>query len=287
MPEAGLTRRASRGKGHGSSENLERDLPKTHAYPFASQLEAWRESARARSSGKMDKSVEDEPKPLLRGGSLSDGTGSFNVKNKGRHPGDSDSDNDSSGGRDADDRDVPGVAANAERGVYRTDAPNEDHHQEGEWTRRAWNSGSLLVRPGSEPPSGRVPRTTYIYLVGTAKSEDGVEVEVIVGADEERTVMSGATGVTSACVPAREVFTVRNLTKGGKTVVLFWTSPSREVDQHAGDRSRGGREGNAKEAAKRKKPRASERRSQASRKSAAPASAGPERFAPSRRHEMN
>lgn len=91
---------------------------------------------------------------------------------------------------------------------------------------RAWNSGSLLVRAGSEEPSGRVPRMTYIYLVGNAWTGDGIEVEVIVGDEKERTVLSKSLGVTCARVPAREVCTVRNLSGDGKTAVLYWTRPS-------------------------------------------------------------
>lgn len=96
---------------------------------------------------------------------------------------------------------------------------------------RAWNSGSLLVRPGSGRPSERVPRTTYIYLVGGAGGKDGIEVEVIVGSGgRNRTVLSRSSGTTCACVPAQETYTVRNLYFGDgkkrKTAVLFWTSPS-------------------------------------------------------------
>ncbi|CAM9294310.1 unnamed protein product, partial [Hapterophycus canaliculatus] len=151
------------------SSDRERDLSRTPAYPFASQLEAWRENARARSSGKSNNALV---RLVL-------------VFSRLHYSG-------------------AGVGAKRESEDSHTNAPSRDHHQEVEWTGRAWNSGSLLVRPGSEAPSGRVPRTTYIYLVGTARSEDKVEVEVIVGAEEERTVMSRATGVTSACVPARE-----------------------------------------------------------------------------------
>lgn len=93
---------------------------------------------------------------------------------------------------------------------------------------RAWTSGSLLVRAGSETPSGRVPRVTYIYLVGNARTGDRIEVEVIVGDDKERTVLSKSSGVTCARVPARKVYTVRNLSgaEDGKTAVLYWTSRS-------------------------------------------------------------
>lgn len=83
------------------------------------------------------------------------------------------------------------------------------------------------MRAGSESRSaGRLPRMTYVYLVVNARKEDQIEVEVIVGADKARTVLSKASGVTCARVPAREAYTVRNLSGDGKTAVLFWTSPS-------------------------------------------------------------
>lgn len=108
----------------------------------------------------------------------------------------------------------------------------EKEEEEQVWEGRAWNSGSLLVRPGSEAPSGRVPRMTYIYLVGgNARMEDSVDVEVIVGAEMERTVMSRSSGVTCARVPAREVYTVRNMSGDGKTAVLFWTSPAGGINE--------------------------------------------------------
>lgn len=107
-----------------------------------------------------------------------------------------------------------------------TSTSAEEQEDERSLKSRAWNSGSLLVRAGSEAPSGRVPRKTYIYLVGNARAEDRIEVEVIVGAEKNRTVLSKSSGVTCASVPARDVYTVRNLSGDGKTAVLFWTSPS-------------------------------------------------------------
>jgi len=106
--------------------------------------------------------------------------------------------------------------------------------QEKAWRPRAWNSGSLLVRPGSDRPSGRVSRTTYIYLVGAPGRNNDIEVEVIVGGSggggkKQRTVLSKSSGTTCACIAAQETYTVRNLYSGdgkGKTAVLFWTSPS-------------------------------------------------------------
>lgn len=87
------------------------------------------------------------------------------------------------------------------------------------------------MRAGAEPPSGRVPRLTYIYLVGNPRTEDKIEVEVIIGADKKRTVLSKSSGVTCASVAARENYTVTNLSRDGKTAVLFWTSPSGGVDE--------------------------------------------------------
>lgn len=111
-----------------------------------------------------------------------------------------------------------------------TSSSDEQEEKDKAWRPRAWNSGSLLVRPGSDRPSGRVPRTTYIYLVGGTGGKDDIEVEVVVGSGgKNRTVLSKSSGTTCVCVPAQETYTVRNLYFGdrkGRIAVLFWTSPS-------------------------------------------------------------
>lgn len=43
--------------------------------------------------------------------------------------------------------------------------------------KKAWKSGSMLVRPRADNGSERVARTMYIYLVGNQK----MEVELLVG----------------------------------------------------------------------------------------------------------
>lgn len=123
---------------------------------------------------------------------------------------------------------VGGNCSDGGGGNRDTDSNSNSNHENAV---RAWNSGSLLVRAGDEAPTGRVPRMTYIYLVGNARAGDGVEVEVLVGDEKASTVLSKSSGVTCARVPAREVYTVNILSGDGKTAVLFWTSPSGDGDQ--------------------------------------------------------
>ncbi|CAM9559221.1 unnamed protein product [Ectocarpus fasciculatus] len=211
--QAGDARRMSKER-KGVSSDLEHNRSQTLDYPFASQLEAWKEDARVRSSagpGNRSNAASNKKavrlKSLLQGEALSYG-----------------------GVSDSGDTDAEGTR----NGSYTEEQPPQLPEV---WKGRAWNSGSLLVRPGGEDrPSGRVPRTTYIYLVGTAARLRGLEVEVLVGAGdgggggERRTILSRATGVMRACVPEREVYTVRNLSVDGKTAVLYWTAPNGNLD---------------------------------------------------------
>ncbi|CAM9721498.1 unnamed protein product, partial [Ectocarpus sp. 8 AP-2014] len=197
------------------ASELEHNRPQTLDYPFTNQLEAWKEDARVRSSarqGNRNDTANNKSavrlKSLLQGEALSYG-----------------------GVSDSGDTDAEGTR----NGSHTQEQPPQPEV----WKGRAWNSGTLLVRPGGEDrPSGRVPRTTYIYLVGTAARVRGLEVEVLVGepggggggGGGRRTILSRATGVMRACVPEREVYTVRNLSVDGKTAVLYWTAPNGNLD---------------------------------------------------------
>ncbi|CAB1119737.1 unnamed protein product [Ectocarpus sp. CCAP 1310/34] len=195
------------------ASELKHNRPQSLDYPFTNQLEAWKEDARVRSSarqGNRNDSENDKSavrlKSLLQGETLSYG-----------------------GVSDSGDTDAEGTR----KGSHTQEQPPQPEV----WKGRAWNSGTLLVRPGGEDrPSGRVPRTTYIYLVGTAARVRGLEVEVLVGepggggGGGRRTILSRATGVMRACVPERKVYTVRNLSVEGKTAVLYWTAPNGNLD---------------------------------------------------------
>eukprot|EP00903_Cladosiphon_okamuranus_P010376 g9815.t2 len=179
--------------------SLEKDLAQALARPFADQLEAWKDTSRVSSGANVNNDAN---------------------KNATRH-------------RNAISRGDPvvytggngsGGGENRDTGSNSSSSGDINHKN----TVRAWNSGSLLVRAGGEAPTGRVPRMTYIYLVGNARAGDGVEVEVLVGDEKARTVLSNSSGVTCARVPAREFYTVKHLSGDGKTAVLFWTSPSGE-----------------------------------------------------------
>ncbi|CAM9618018.1 unnamed protein product [Ectocarpus sp. 12 AP-2014] len=212
--QAGDARRIPKERKEVASE-LEHNRPQTLDYPFTNQLEAWKEDARVRSSARQGKRVDSANdksavrlKSLLQGETLSYG-----------------------GVSDSGDTDAEGTR----NGSHTQEQPPQPEV----WKGRAWNSGTILVRPGGEDrPSGRVPRTTYIYLVGTAARVRGLEVEVLVGEPSggggggggRRTILSSATGVMRACVPERKVYTVRNLSVEGKTAVLYWTAPNGNLD---------------------------------------------------------
>ena len=56
-------------------------------------------------------------------------------------------------------------------------SPGEFPGRERPKAKKAWRSGSMLVRPRADNGSERVARTMYIYLVGSQK----VDVELLVG----------------------------------------------------------------------------------------------------------